>query len=238
MSFNAQFDSGDPIMVDYTPGSAVSAGDVVVQSEVPMVAHEDIASDALGALAAMGGIYKMTADAAIAIGTRVYWNASSNKVTTTASGHKLFGFVVADPSSQDGDIVSVLHVPQPVNALPTSVSFSPAAGSSNVCLVTMHVKDQDGNNLAAVVDLIVTLSDASSGAGLTATTASGNVVAGASGADLGDLTSKKAKVVQTDASGVYILSITDTSKTGFYVTAAPAGAALSVSSQLVTGNYG
>lgn len=99
------------------------------------------------------------------------------------------------------------------------VTITPAqGGSSNVCLVTIQLVDHEGNNVAAVRNLMVMLSDdATSGAGLTTTTASGNVVAGTAGVDLGDLTSKKAKMVQTDSTGKYILSITDTGKTAFVV---------------------
>jgi hypothetical protein len=92
-------------------------------------------------------------------------------------------------------------------------------GSANITLVTLQACDNEGFSVAKVLNGIVWLSDAATGAGLTATSASGNVVAGTAGTDLGDLTSKKAKTFQTDATGKYILSITDTAKTAFYVCA-------------------
>lgn len=118
-----------------------------------------------------------------------------------------------------------------------SISLTPAAGSANVCLVTIQLKDYAGNALSAVRNLDVWLSDAASGAGLTATTASGAVAAGASGADIGTYTTKKALRVQTNASGVYILSITDTSKTLFKV-CAQVGNSAPVIVTLITANYG
>lgn len=121
---------------------------------------------------------------------------------------------------------------------PALATISPAAGASNICLVTITVKDGAGVAITGPTNLVVTLSDASSGAGLTATTASGNVVAGASGVDLATLVAKKALHVQTTAAGVYILSITDAAKTGFYVCAFIPGLKGIVSAQLVTGNYG
>jgi hypothetical protein len=126
------------------------------------------------------------------------------------------------------------------NTMPASISFSAAAGGSNVAEVTITVKDGAGNAIAAVHNLDVWLSDAATGAGLTATTASGAVAAKtSSGTDLGTLTTKKALRVQTLATGVYTLSITDTAKTGFYVCASlPGTGKAKVSSQLVTGNYG
>ena len=121
---------------------------------------------------------------------------------------------------------------------PVTATISPAAGGSNVCLVTITVKDGQGNAVAGPVAMDVTLSDAATGAGLTGTTASGAVAAGASGVDLATLVSKKALRVQTTAAGVYTLSITDTAKTGFYVCVFLGGRLAVVGAQLQTANYG
>lgn len=134
---------------------------------------------------------------------------------------------------ESGGLLSVAGV----NAA-QSVTFSAAAGSANVCEVTITVKDGAGTAIAAPFHLDVFLSDAATGVGLTGTTASGTVVAkSASGTDLATLVSKKALRVQTLGTGIYILQITDTAKTGFYVCAA-LGSKVFVSSVLVTGNYG
>jgi len=86
----------------------------------------------------------------------------------------------------------------------------------------------------------VWLSDADTGVGLTATTASGTVQAkSASGADFATFTAKKALLVQPLATGVYTLEITDSAKTAFYVCAATLdGRAYSVSTVLATEDYG
>lgn len=119
-----------------------------------------------------------------------------------------------------------------------SVTFSPAAGGSNVCEVTITVKDGGSTAIARAHVLDVWLSDASSGAGLTGTTASGTVTAkSASGVVLSTYTAKKDIRVQTLATGVFILEITDSAKTGFYV-CAKVGGETYVSSVLVTANYG
>jgi hypothetical protein len=118
-----------------------------------------------------------------------------------------------------------------------SCTLSPAAGSTNVCLVTVTFKDANGVTLTFPATFDIWLSDAASGAALTTTTASGAVAAGASGADFGTLTSKKALRSQCTAAGVYILSITDSGKTGFYVCVSIGGKVF-VSAQLVSGNYG
>ena len=127
-----------------------------------------------------------------------------------------------------------------VDAAPANITFAPAAGGTNVCEVTIAVKDAAGVTLAGIRNLEVWLSDAATGAGLTATSASGTVTAkAASGTVLTALTAKKHIVVQTKADGIFILEITDTAKTGFYVAAAlPSTGAPIISVQLVTGNYG
>jgi hypothetical protein len=122
---------------------------------------------------------------------------------------------------------------------PQSVTISAAAGAANQTLVTFQLKDGAGNNLANVTEMTVWLSDAATGIGLTATTASGAVGAGASGTDLGAVTLKKSLRVVTDATGRYVLSITDTGKTGFYPCCiVPAFNKAAVGAQLVTANYG
>lgn len=122
----------------------------------------------------------------------------------------------------------------------TVLAFSIAAGSGNVSEVTVTVKDALGVTVPGVFAFDLWLSDSSAGAGLTATTASGAVAAkAANGVDLVVYTAKKSQRVQTLATGVYVLSITDTAKTGFFVAAtAPSGGKVSVSSQLVTASYG
>jgi predicted RecA/RadA family phage recombinase len=108
----ATFRHGDPLMADYTPsGADVSAGDVVVLgAKTPAVCHRDIVDGELGALAMGGGVYRMTADAAITAGEAVYWDATNEKVTETASGNTLFGIAVTT-SAADDDPIDVKHQP-------------------------------------------------------------------------------------------------------------------------------
>lgn len=107
---------GAPVMVDYTPGSAVTAGDVIVAEDAVFVAHNSIAASALGAVAAGGGVYQLskatTSGSAIAFGDTVYWDDSNNQGTATASSHKKFGICVTDGGAGDSDsTVLVLHRP-------------------------------------------------------------------------------------------------------------------------------
>jgi hypothetical protein len=119
-----------------------------------------------------------------------------------------------------------------------TVTAVAAAGGSNVSEVTITVTNTDGVVQAGVHHLDVYLSDSAAGAGLTATTASGAVAAkAASGTDLVVYSAKKAMRVQTLATGVYILSITDSAKTAFKICVG-LGAQVTVAATLVTGNYG
>lgn len=106
----ATFLSGEPIMVDHTPGSAVTAGDVVIVNDKAFIAHSDIAANALGSVAAGNGVYRVTANAAIAKGKLVYWDDTNNEVTETASSHKKFGVTVSASAASDATI-DVLHTP-------------------------------------------------------------------------------------------------------------------------------
>lgn len=145
--------------------------------------------------------------------------------------------------SADGDKLGCDSTPVTVAALktlagkPASVAITLAPGGSNVCVASIAVRDADGRAPSSPVALEVWLSDAATGAGETATTASG-AVQGTLGTDLLVFTAKKRLRVLTDAAtGDYQLSITDSANTGFYV-AVQRGESLTVSAQLVTGNYG
>lgn len=123
---------------------------------------------------------------------------------------------------------------------PTDLTFAIAAGASNVSEVTITVKNAAASTLAAVWTTRVWLSDSATCAALTSTTASGTVTAkAASGVVVSTNTAKKDLVVSTLATGVFVLEITDSAKTGFFVCAAIPGKGKSdVSAQLVTASYG
>lgn len=147
---------------------------------------------------------------------------------------------VAASLISDGDAELAEDQEEDSLPLPASLSFTPAAGSTNVCEVTIQVLDLDGEALAGVFQFDVWLSDATSGAGLTGTTASGTVTNKTSSGIVQDTyTAKKALRVQTLATGVFILQITDSAKTAFKVCGQVPGTGRTVvSDALITGNYG
>lgn len=135
---------------------------------------------------------------------------------------------------------SAAEINNSTDGMSTNLTFAAAAGATNVAEVTVTVKGGSGATVAETFNFDLWLSDAATCAGLTGTTASGAVAAkSASGVDIDTQVAKKALRVQTLATGVYILSITDTAKTGFYVCGQVPGTGRSVASaQLVTANYG
>ncbi len=93
--------------IDYTPGSAVAAGAVVVQGELIGIAKVDIAANTLGALA-MTGVFdfpKATGGGtAITAGANCYWDAAGQQATTTATGNKLIGKCVRAAADADATV--------------------------------------------------------------------------------------------------------------------------------------
>lgn len=118
-------------------------------------------------------------------------------------------------------------------------TFTPAAGTTNVCDVVITAVDAAGTAVAVPVSFDLWLSDAATGVGHTGTSASGTVTAkSASGLVVATLVSKKALRVQALATGLFTLEITDSAKTAFYVCAQTPTGVVSVSTVLATGNYG
>jgi predicted RecA/RadA family phage recombinase len=83
-------------VIDYTPGSDVAAGAIVVQVNLVGQVVTDIAANTKGALRIEGVITapKLSTDVA-AIGTVLYWDAGNSRCTTTASTHKIIGKAVS-----------------------------------------------------------------------------------------------------------------------------------------------
>lgn len=97
--------------IDYTPGSAVTAGDVVVQNELVGVANNDIAASVQGAIR-IKGVFRFPcasgSGSAIAVGKKVYWNASSETMTETSSSATLAGITVLAAADDDATVKVLL----------------------------------------------------------------------------------------------------------------------------------
>ena len=93
--------------IDYTPGAAVNAGDVVVIGELVRVAVRPIAAGALGALA-NEGVFNVTKTAGggtgIAVGVNLFWDAGNRVATANPNGgaNKFMGKCIM--AAADGDV--------------------------------------------------------------------------------------------------------------------------------------
>ena len=104
--------------VDYTPGTAKNAGDVVVQGENVGVVVNPIDAGRLGSLQ-MEGVEDWPKDTgsgtAITAGTLLYWNAGSSIVSTSSGDGKAIGCGIEKDdgvcASDDDETVRVLHRP-------------------------------------------------------------------------------------------------------------------------------
>jgi len=108
-AFQARFIQ-EGLSIDHTPGSNVSAGDVVVVGARALIAKLAIAANALGALATSGLFDVVKAQEQIADGTAVYWDANGNPyngvagtgcLTATSSGNTFMGWTVGAAAETD-----------------------------------------------------------------------------------------------------------------------------------------
>lgn len=180
-------------------------------------------------VAASGGSIDVESGGEIDLESGAALKLAGSQVTATA----------AELNILDGVTASAAELNAVADGTPSALTFTPSStGGTDVTLVTVQVQGSTGN-LAAVHNLDLYLSDAATGADLTGTASSGAVAAGAVGVDLETVTAKKHLRVQTDATGKYILSITDSGNTAFYVCApAPATGVIKISTQLSSTDYG
>lgn len=145
----------------------------------------------------------------------------AGRTFSSSKTNSQFDTAVADPGAAKELRAAIYGIGTGASATqndPASVTITTIGGAANVSLNTMTFKDTQGNVLTYGYAFTWWLSDATTGIGLTATTASGAVAAGASGTDLVALVSKKMTISQCTVAGVYIASITDTAKTAFILT--------------------
>lgn len=83
-------------VLDHTPGSNVTGGQVVVMGVRVGVAVADIASGQTGPVRVRGVVELAKASAdVIAQGALVYWASGAGNITSTAAGNTLAGYAAA-----------------------------------------------------------------------------------------------------------------------------------------------
>jgi len=95
--------------VDYTPGAAASAGDVVVQGDLIGVVATEIAANTLGSLT-VAGVFDFPkasgVSTAISAGTKVYWDEAESvaKADDETGANKYIGKVVKAAGDNDATV--------------------------------------------------------------------------------------------------------------------------------------
>jgi predicted RecA/RadA family phage recombinase len=122
-----RFRNGECEMIDYTPDSAVYAGDVIIINGGVYIAKLDIAADDLGALVSRGGRFvgPKTSSHGFAVNDDVYWDADGSPVGGTestgawsrvASGNTLGGKVTKAADAEDATVEFAFLSPGAANS--------------------------------------------------------------------------------------------------------------------------
>lgn len=101
----------DGAFLDYTPNSDVTAGDVIVLQDLVAIAPRDIAANTLGSVATKG-VWRLPKNnsQAFSIGQKLYWDATNDVLTITATGNKLAGCAAAAAGASDTEGLVLLNV--------------------------------------------------------------------------------------------------------------------------------
>ena len=154
----------DGLSVDYTPASAVAAGEVIVLGKVCLVAKVPIAAAALGSLAATGVYDVLKTDGlAFAAGEAAYWNDTTNRATKTSTDTYM-GVVVADAASGDATVRVHLRSLQEVVAEQLGLADLSDVGTATATAGNLLIADGDSfeaGKLGAIS--LATVGDGASG---------------------------------------------------------------------------
>lgn len=131
--------------LDYTPGSDVYGGDVVLIGTVPAIVTEDIASGVKGAVAVEGVFKVPKVTGALTAGDAIYWDVDGDPVdgtagtgacSGTASVGNLMGFAVLDAGSSDEYAYVKLTAAKRTATIAGSVTADDITGSDSSLGIT------------------------------------------------------------------------------------------------------
>lgn len=139
--------------IDYTPGSAVTAGDVVLVGTIPMIASVDIAANALGSLNT-DGVWKVPkVTGALSAGDAIYWDvdgdpdggtAGTGAASGTASVGHLMGYATIAAASGDDYVYVKLSAAKRTATIAGSVTADDITGSDSSLGVNGVASTQGG----------------------------------------------------------------------------------------------
>ena len=87
--------------IDFLSVPDIPAGSVIVQGSLVGVTKLDVKAGCLGSLAVVGVFDIVKGNAAIPLGSRVYWDATTKQAVLTASGNAQLGVAVLEATADD-----------------------------------------------------------------------------------------------------------------------------------------
>jgi hypothetical protein len=150
-----------------------------------------------------------TADRGLAQYSRGACTVTAQTATgqNTAAEYSLSGSIT-DATGPTTSTVAELNL---LDNTVASVSWVVTAGASNICIFTGTLKDAAGVTIAASRPILLYISEAATGIGITADSYSTGAAI-STGTQLIALTANKAWLINTHTNGTFAISITDTAK--------------------------
>jgi len=104
-------------VLDHTPTSAVTSGDVVVMGDLIGIAERDIPANTLGAVR-VKGVVELPKDNTVQIdkGDICYFEVAEDEINKTASGNPFAGVCVEDAATADETVKVLLNKGVPTAA--------------------------------------------------------------------------------------------------------------------------
>jgi predicted RecA/RadA family phage recombinase len=96
--------------LNYTAGANIKSGDFVLIGALGAIAKTDIANGKTGSVHICGVFSVPKASGAITQGAKLYWSATNNNLTTTASGNTFVGLAAEAAASGDASVKILLNV--------------------------------------------------------------------------------------------------------------------------------
>jgi predicted RecA/RadA family phage recombinase len=138
--------------IDYTPVSAVAAGDVVMIGSIPTIATAAIAAGALGSVATSGIFDVLKGAETYTAGDAVYWDvdgtptggSTTGCATDNASLGELMGVAIADAATDDTTVRIMLTAAKRTATIAGSVTATDLTGSDSSLGVSGQAAAQGG----------------------------------------------------------------------------------------------
>lgn len=94
--------------IDYTPGGAISGGQLVVQNDLVGIAPDDLAASVLGSLM-VEGMPSLPKDSSVfAVGDPIYWDDTTNQAKADPAVGKYVGFAALAAATGDARVYAKL----------------------------------------------------------------------------------------------------------------------------------